>query len=117
MKLISHLPPVAFQSILNNQWYIVTTGKTGNWLPVEKEYTPDELISIWVKEESKIQSVPVPVVNKKIPNQVYSVEGSKGKTYTVEVTNNKWDCTCPSFGYGRGKDCKHIQTIKSTKLK
>jgi hypothetical protein len=34
MKLTSHLPPVAFQSIRNSQWYIVTTGKTGNWLPV-----------------------------------------------------------------------------------
>jgi hypothetical protein len=117
MKLISHLPPVAFQSILNNQWYIVTTGKNGNWLPVDRKYTPDELASLWVKEEFKINPIVVPIVQKSTPNQTYSVEGSKGKVYEVEVENNKWNCTCPAFGYGRGKECKHIQTIKLTKLK
>jgi len=52
-----------------------------------------------------------------------TVEGAKGRTYTVSW--NKWGhkradveysycCTCPGYQFGFGEDCKHITLTKSS---
>ena len=54
-------------------------------------------------------------------NEHYSetVEGSKGASYTVTYGRTPrgpyqygWSCTCPSFKFGKGKECKHIAAVK-----
>jgi predicted nucleic acid-binding Zn finger protein len=42
----------------------------------------------------------------------YKVEGSKGNVYKVLNDDGKWNCSCPAFGWSRGKDCKHIKQLK-----
>jgi len=34
--------------------------------------------------------------------------------YEVNEDNDNWSCTCPSFAYNGGKDCKHIKDIKTS---
>ena len=34
--------------------------------------------------------------------------------YEVNEDNDNWSCTCPSFAYNGGKDCKHIRDIKTS---
>ncbi len=45
----------------------------------------------------------------------YKVAGSKGNTYKVINDEGVWTCSCPAHGFGRGKDCKHIISIKNKK--
>lgn len=45
------------------------------------------------------------------PNsQTWEVSGSSGKLYHVTVSDNKWSCTCPGFGFRH--NCKHIKDMK-----
>ena len=43
----------------------------------------------------------------------YLLEGSKGNKYTIRNDEGIWTCSCPGHGFGRGKDCKHIISIKN----
>lgn len=38
--------------------------------------------------------------------QIWQVNGSKGKIYTVNLYNGQWACTCPGFQFRR--QCRHI---------
>ena len=40
----------------------------------------------------------------------WSVEGSKGETYTVEMDRNDLTCTCHRWKYWT--DCKHVKQIE-----
>ena len=42
--------------------------------------------------------------------QSWTVDGSKGNTYIVELIGDKYHCNCAGYGF-RGK-CKHSQQIK-----
>lgn len=46
--------------------------------------------------------------------QGWKVPSSKDVTVLYEVTedNGNWECTCPSFTYTGGKECKHIREVK-----
>lgn len=50
----------------------------------------------------------------KLP-QSWAVPSSKDVSvlYTVKEDNGVWECSCPSFLYSSGKDCKHITSIKT----
>lgn len=50
----------------------------------------------------------------KLP-QSWAVPSSKDVSvlYTVKEDNGVWECSCPSFNYSGGKDCKHIVSIKN----
>ena len=37
----------------------------------------------------------------------WPVTGSKGDTYTVEMTEYGFDCTCPAY-----RKCKHIKVVE-----
>ncbi len=44
--------------------------------------------------------------------QVWTVAGSKGNKYFVNLSAGQWSCTCPGFGF-RGK-CRHITETAET---
>jgi ribosomal protein S4 len=47
-------------------------------------------------------------IPKSLMVEVYKVQGSKGDTYTVKQTGDKWTCDCPHYDY-RKQICKHIK--------
>ena len=114
MRIKSALPPISFQGIFSKQWYIVTTGTNDGWIKVDRSYSWAELESMW----DKITYGAKPIV-KSSEKKTYKVEGSKGNKYTIVNDEGIRTCSCPSHGFGRGKDCKHIKQIKddSTKRK
>jgi hypothetical protein len=46
---------------------------------------------------------------EKPQGQVWTVAGSKGNQYFVNLSAGHWSCTCPGHGY-RGK-CRHVDEI------
>jgi len=113
MIINSVLPPVCIQSVVNNQWYIVTTDSKLGWVKVDRKYEWEELNKMWHKKTYGTTNKVVKEVKPKPVKQTYSVEGSKGNKYTVINDSAIWTCTCPAFGWGRGKECKHIKQIKN----
>ena len=109
MIINSVLPPVCIQSVVNNQWYIVTTDSKLGWVKVDRKYEWEELNKMWHKKTYGTTKKVEPKPTKK----TYSVEGSKGNKYTVINNSDIWTCTCPAFGWGRGKECKRIKQIKN----
>lgn len=108
MIINSILPPTCIQSVVNGQWYIVTTDSKLGWVEVDRKYGWEELNSMWVKKT--YDKVETPKVKRIKAN--YKVEGSRGNVYKVINDDGKWNCSCPAFGWGRGKDCKHIKQLK-----
>ena len=53
---------------------------------------------------AKVDYVPV-----KSNRETITVQGSKGKTYTIIKENGKATCSCPGFGFR--KTCKHVQGL------
>ena len=111
MKLRSFLPPTSFQSPISEQWYIVTTGTNEGWIKVDRQYSWEELESMW----EKITFGAKKEVQKNSEKQTYKMEGSKGNTYKVVNDAGVWTCSCPAHSFGRGKDCKHIIRLKNKK--
>jgi hypothetical protein len=50
------------------------------------------------------------LAEKEPQDNVFIVEGSKGKKYNVKHENEVWECTCVGFGYRR--KCKHVEKAK-----
>lgn len=103
----SFYPLVCLQSPIHSTWYIIANG---DWHQVTRQYLWTELESMWERV------IPKPVVRvktkvKKTPLR-FSVQGSRNNTYEVVNNNDVWTCSCPAHGFGRGKDCKHIEKIK-----
>jgi hypothetical protein len=109
MILESYLPPVSFQSVVNGQWFIVTTKE---WIKVDRKYSWDEISSMWTKLVPKQTSQQITKPSN-ISKRIYKVKGSKGNMYSVKYDSGRWSCTCPAFGWSRGKECKHIKSIRT----
>lgn len=109
MVLESFLPPVSFQSVVNGQWWLITTKE---WIKVDRKYSWDEIKTMWQPITPK-QPRPQTTKPLNISKRTYKVEGSKGNVYSVKYDSGRWSCTCPAFGWSRGKECKHIKGIKS----
>ena len=108
MIINSSLPPVCIQSVIDGQWYIVTTDASLGWVKVDRRYDWEELNNMWVKKTYNH-------IKKENPKKIktnYKVEGSKGNVYKVVNDEGKWSCSCPAFGWSRGRDCKHIKSLK-----
>ena len=109
MILESKLPPVSFQSVVNGQWWLITTKE---WIAVDRKYSWDEIKPMW----QPIIFKPKQSENKRelnISKRTYKVEGSKGNVYDVKYDSGRWNCTCPAYGWSRGKECKHIKSIRT----
>jgi hypothetical protein len=116
MIINSVLPPTSFQSVIDNQWYIVTTDPKLGWVEVDRQYNWDELNKMWSKVTYKTAEVQTLKKTQKVSvKKTYNVEGSKGNRYTIVNDGSIWNCSCPAHGFGRGKDCKHIKQIKNEK--
>jgi hypothetical protein len=111
MKFKSSHPPVSFQSKFNKQWFVVCSTDGDGWVKVNRGYSWNELEKLW----DKIQYETPKTMEKIIVKKEYKVKGSKGNVYKVENDNGWWSCSCPAFGFGRGKDCKHIIQLKNKK--
>ena len=109
MVLESFLPPASFQSVVNGQWWLITTKE---WIKVDRKYSWDEIKTMWQPLTPK-QPQPQTTKPLNISKRTYKVEGSKGNVYSVKYDSGRWSCTCPAFGWSRGKECKHIRGIKS----
>ena len=112
MRIKSFLPPISFQGPTSKQWYIVTTGTGEGWIKVDRSYSWAELESMWDKIT---YGMPKSWEQKVEVKKEYKVKGSKGNTYKVVNDGGIWNCSCPAHGFGRGKDCKHILSIKNKK--
>jgi hypothetical protein len=112
MVINSVLPPTSFQSVLNGQWYIVTTDPNLGWVKVDRKYEWNELSKMWKGREFKPKQAEI---NKSLnkPKLFFKVNGSKGNQYNITFDSGKWSCSCPAFGWGRGRECKHIKEVKS----
>lgn len=51
-----------------------------------------------------------PVKEDRPTGKTWAVQGSKGNTYTVSLTDGHWNCTCPGATF-RGS-CRHIESQK-----
>ena len=110
VSIKSYFPPVLFHSIVNpEKKYIIADG---NWLevPLQTDYKDVN----WVKKVFKEQTAELP---KKATD--FQIPGSKGKTYLVRLSNNKYSCSCEAFTFSGGRShCKHIkQAIESLNTK
>ena len=108
----SHYPPVSFKGAYTNQWYVICSSDGDGWVEVDRSFSWDELEKLWDKitYETGVKVKPTKTKRKE-----YKVAGSKGNTYKVVSDEGIWTCTCPAHGFGRGKDCKHIISIKNKK--
>ena len=109
MIINSLLPPVCIQSVVDGQWYIATTDSKLGWVKVDRKYEWSELDKMWNK-------ISYGTVKKAEPKRIkanYKVAGSRGNTYKVLNDGGIWSCSCPAYGRGRGKECKHIKSVKS----
>ena len=109
MIINSLLPPVCIQSVVDGQWYIATTDSKLGWVKVDRRYEWAELSKMW-------QKISYGATKKAEPKRIktnYKVVGSGGNIYKVINDGDVWNCSCPAFGWGRGKDCKHIKKLKN----
>ena len=113
MIINSLLPPVCIQSVIDGQWYIATTDSKLGWVKVDRRYSWEELAKMWVKDKFTNKQKSVVSLPKKVKKQTFLVEGSKGNKYNVINNDGIWSCSCPAFGWGRGKECKHIKKVKA----
>lgn len=66
----------------------------------------DRVLSITGAVLPPVKSTKKTAKNK---TKTFSVEGSKGKKYTVTLDGNQASCTCPGFQFR--KTCKHVTEI------
>jgi len=50
--------------------------------------------------------------SKKPEGKVWTVIGSKGNQYSVNLSGGYWSCDCPGFGFRR--KCRHVDEIAKT---
>ena len=55
-------------------------------------------------------TVVTPVEKTEPTVKTWTVQGSKGKTYTVTLDHGRYDCSCPGFQFR--KSCKHVDEKK-----
>ena len=55
-------------------------------------------------------TAPAPKAVKPSAVKTYTVEGSRGQTYTVTVAGARVTCTCPGYTFRRS--CKHTKQVQ-----
>jgi hypothetical protein len=71
----------------------------GVWIPVPDSTTREDLTKYFTWE-------PLSAPAASTPTHRWTVQGSKGQTYTVQEFGGSWRCTCPGYQYRR--KCRHI---------
>ena len=106
MQFKSLYPPFSHYGDVSKCWYIIAAGQ---WHPVDRRYSWQELEPMWQKIEYTTDKPKPKTKQETIKHQV---EGSRGNSYEVVNDNGNWSCSCPAHGFSRGRDCKHIKQIK-----
>jgi hypothetical protein len=106
--LKSFYEPTPYYSYQEKRWYLLCNSDGSGWVPVDKEYTRQEILKIWEKTVYQAKETIKKVLKNK---QTYFVDGSKGNKYEVVNDSGKWSCSCPAFGFSRGNQCKHIKQL------
>jgi hypothetical protein len=110
MKFRSFYPPVSYKGDVSGKWYVICSSDGDGWVEVGRPYTWAELKEMWQKiEYTKKLKVSI----SKVKKAEYKVKGSKGKIYNVTNDGGYWSCSCPAYGFGRGKECKHIVSLRN----
>ena len=103
----SVLPPICVFGPHTKKWYVIADGV---WHSVTRNIPWSDLEKMWEKiTYSKLEK---PVAKTKEVFK-YFVDGSKGNTYEVVNDEGFWKCSCPAHSFSKGKDCKHITSIKA----
>ncbi len=95
LPVIVSMPPMLYTDTKGQKWAV--SGQF--WLPVPETATLDTISDVMVYEPYKSAS-------KLGEVQTWSVQGSKGNTYTVTYDGHVWGCTCAGFGWRR--KCRHV---------
>jgi len=98
----SVLPPVCVFGPRSKKWYVVADGV---WHQTTRNIPWSELKNAWEK---------VTYGNPKTKSKEvlrYFVEGSRGNKYEVTDDQGNWKCSCPAYGFGSGRHCKHIISV------
>ena len=109
MRFKSHFPPFSYSGEFSNQKYVICSSDGDGWVKVNRHYSWNELETLW----DKIEYGNTKTIQKSEVKKEYEVKGSKGNSYTVVNDEGIWSCSCPSFGFRHGRDCKHIQNLKN----
>ena len=108
MRVRSFFPPLSYKGDSSGRWYIICSSDGDGWIEVDRKYEWAELAAMWDKIEYT-KSVKV----KSDVKKEWKVNGSKkNSVYSVVNDAGYWSCSCPAFGFGRGKACKHIKQIQ-----
>ncbi len=110
MKFRSHYPPLSYKGIHSGQWYVICSSDGDGWVKVDRRYSWTELEKNWDRITYSKQNKPTKTKRKE-----WKVKGSKGNVYKIVNDKGFWSCSCPAYGFGRGRDCKHIKQIKYEK--
>jgi hypothetical protein len=95
LPVIVRMPPMLYTDTKGQKWAV--SGQF--WLPVPETATLDSIDDVMIY---KARVDPPQSTNIKS----WSVQGSKGNTYTVTYNGHVWGCSCPGFGWRR--KCRHI---------
>lgn len=77
----------------------------GCWYLISCDVTVSDIESRWNRWQPSESAGP-----KVKGDKTWQVLGSKGSSYQVSVSSNRWSCTCAGFGFRR--KCTHIDRIK-----
>jgi len=94
--------PVLSRMPVSGQLYAIS-GST--WIPVPDGTTRADLPKYMTWERPALPSGSGEA-------RAWTVEGSKGRTYTVRERGGSWTCECAGFMYRR--KCRHIEERKTT---
>lgn len=86
---------------LDGKKYIMPHG-----IEVDNTITTDMVREIWNRDRLSPYKVEIPK-----PDKEFAIPSSSGdKLYMVTCIRERWNCTCPAFGFK--KRCKHIEQAK-----
>lgn len=104
-KIVSVYAPVVINTVDGGR-YAVYSGS--GWYKVGDEFTLEDALARWEKWVPERKPL-----TESIKDASWQVESSKkGTFYTVRFYDGHWGCNCPANTYHRGKECKHIKSIR-----
>ena len=103
-KIETLFPPVLIE--LTNKYFLIIKGF--DWFEVSPDIK-DKAYEIAKERHNKSKKI---VVSN---DKTYKVMGSSGEEYIVKLKNDNYSCTC--VGYGFRRYCKHIDEVKTGKIK
>ena len=93
------MPPALYTSLNGTRFGIAGSV----WIEVPQDTTFEERSNYMINKPRKA----VAPAN----DQEWTVEGSRGNTYTVKLSNGSYSCNCAGYGFRR--KCRHIDGVRA----